>query len=151
MERVIGWLSASAGILVQKFPIPSSASKTSTCYLSLGVSLSIAPTLFLTISLFLSFLQSLSLSFLSLSLSVTRLSVSLSLSPFLSLSPSAIRTSQECVHIIVAQTKENGYTLDQSRCTFPTIPQVVHYYCTQPLPFPGANHMTLMHPVPRPL
>ncbi|KAL2079931.1 hypothetical protein ACEWY4_023724 [Coilia grayii] len=63
----------------------------------------------------------------------------------------ALKTSQGCVHIIVAQTKENGYTLDQSRCTFPSIPQVVHYYCSQPLPFPGANHMTLMHPVPRPL
>jgi len=63
----------------------------------------------------------------------------------------ALKTSQGCVHIIVAQTKENGYTLDQSRCTFPSIPQVVHYYCSQPLPFPGANHMTLMHPVHRPL
>ncbi|XP_041932627.1 SH2 domain-containing adapter protein E-like [Alosa sapidissima] len=63
----------------------------------------------------------------------------------------ALKTSQGCVHIIVAQTKESGYTLDQSRCTFPSIPQVVHYYCTQPLPFPGANHMTLRHPVPRSL
>ncbi|XP_062385251.1 SH2 domain-containing adapter protein E-like [Sardina pilchardus] len=63
----------------------------------------------------------------------------------------ALKTSQGCVHIIVAQTKESGFTLDQSRCTFPSIPQVVHFYCTQPLPFPGANHMTLRHPVPRPL
>ncbi|XP_031441728.1 SH2 domain-containing adapter protein E-like isoform X2 [Clupea harengus] len=63
----------------------------------------------------------------------------------------ALKTNQGCVHIIVAQTKESGYTLDQSRCTFPSIPQVVHYYCSQPLPFPGANHMTLMHPVPRSL
>ncbi|XP_036395786.1 SH2 domain-containing adapter protein E [Megalops cyprinoides] len=62
----------------------------------------------------------------------------------------ALKTSQGCVHIIVAQTKENGYTLDQSSCVFPSIPEVVHHYCTQRLPFNGAEHMTLQHPVPRP-
>ncbi|KAI1885943.1 hypothetical protein AGOR_G00208960 [Albula goreensis] len=62
----------------------------------------------------------------------------------------ALKTSQGCVHIIVAQTKENGYTLDQSSCVFPSIPEVVHHYCTQRLPFNGAEHMTLLHPVPRP-
>ncbi|XP_028834528.1 SH2 domain-containing adapter protein E [Denticeps clupeoides] len=61
----------------------------------------------------------------------------------------ALKTSQGCVHIIVAQTKENGYTLDQSSCVFPSIPEVVHHYCTQRLPFTGAEHMTLQHPVPR--
>ncbi|KAM6899908.1 SH2 domain-containing adapter protein E-like [Xenentodon cancila] len=61
----------------------------------------------------------------------------------------ALKTSQGCVHIIVAQTKENGYTLDQSSCVFPSIPEVVHHYCTQRLPFDGAEHMTLLHPVPR--
>lgn len=64
-------------------------------------------------------------------------------------SPMWLRTSQGCVHIIVAQTKENGYTLDQSSCVFPSIPEVVHHYCTQRLPFNGAEHMTLLHPVPR--
>ncbi|KAG7225515.1 hypothetical protein INR49_027511 [Caranx melampygus] len=58
----------------------------------------------------------------------------------------ALKTSQGCVHIIVAQTKENGYTLDQSSCVFPSIPEVVHHYCTQRLPFNGAEHMTLLHP-----
>ncbi|KAJ8290018.1 hypothetical protein GJAV_G00007800 [Gymnothorax javanicus] len=62
----------------------------------------------------------------------------------------ALKTSQGCVHIIVAQTKENGYTLDQSSCVFSSIPEVVHHYCTQQLPFNGAEHMTLQHPVPRP-
>ncbi|XP_026156405.1 SH2 domain-containing adapter protein E [Mastacembelus armatus] len=61
----------------------------------------------------------------------------------------ALKTSHGCVHIIVAQTKENSYTLDQSSCVFPSIPEVVHHYCTQRLPFNGAEHMTLMHPVPR--
>ncbi|XP_019957604.1 SH2 domain-containing adapter protein E [Paralichthys olivaceus] len=61
----------------------------------------------------------------------------------------ALKTSQGCVHIIVAQTKESGYTLDQSSCVFPNIPEVVHHYCTQRLPFNGAEHMTLLHPVPR--
>ncbi|XP_078123576.1 SH2 domain-containing adapter protein E-like [Sander vitreus] len=61
----------------------------------------------------------------------------------------ALKTSQGCVHIIVAQTKESGYTLDQSSCVFPSIPEVVHHYCTQRLPFNGAEHMTLLHPVPR--
>ncbi|XP_037651550.1 SH2 domain-containing adapter protein E-like [Sebastes umbrosus] len=61
----------------------------------------------------------------------------------------ALKTSQGCVHIIVAQTKESGYTLDQSSCVFPSIPEVVHHYCTQRLPFDGAEHMTLLHPVPR--
>ncbi|XP_041867583.1 SH2 domain-containing adapter protein E-like [Melanotaenia boesemani] len=61
----------------------------------------------------------------------------------------ALKTSQGCVHIIVAQTKDNTYTLDQSSCVFPNIPEVVHYYCTQRLPFNGAEHMTLLHPVPR--
>ncbi|XP_030596265.1 SH2 domain-containing adapter protein E [Archocentrus centrarchus] len=61
----------------------------------------------------------------------------------------ALKTSQGCVHIIVAQTKENGYTLDQSSCVFPSIPEVVHHYSTQRLPFNGAEHMTLLHPVPR--
>ncbi|KAK5911042.1 hypothetical protein CgunFtcFv8_005254 [Champsocephalus gunnari] len=45
----------------------------------------------------------------------------------------ALKTSQGCVHIMVAQTKESGYTLDQSSCVFPSIPE----------------HMTLLHPVPR--
>ncbi|XP_061108696.1 SH2 domain-containing adapter protein E [Conger conger] len=62
----------------------------------------------------------------------------------------ALKTSQGCVHIIVAQTKENGYTLDQSSCVFPSIPEVVHHYCAQQLPFNGAEHMALQHPVPRP-
>ncbi|XP_015229168.1 PREDICTED: SH2 domain-containing adapter protein E-like [Cyprinodon variegatus] len=61
----------------------------------------------------------------------------------------ALKTSQGCVHIIVAQTKENSYTLDQSSCVFPSIPEVVHHYCTRRLPFNGAEHMTLLHPVPR--
>ncbi|XP_062301759.1 SH2 domain-containing adapter protein E-like [Osmerus eperlanus] len=62
----------------------------------------------------------------------------------------ALKTSQGCVHIIVAQTKENGYTLDQSSCVFSSIPEVVHHYGAQRLPFTGAEHMTLLHPVPRP-
>ncbi|CAL8295040.1 unnamed protein product [Merluccius merluccius] len=61
----------------------------------------------------------------------------------------ALKTSQGCVHIIVAQTKESGYTLDQSRCVFPSIPEVVHHYCKQRLPFNDAEHMSLRHPVPR--
>ncbi|XP_054462170.1 SH2 domain-containing adapter protein E-like [Anoplopoma fimbria] len=61
----------------------------------------------------------------------------------------ALKTSQGCVHIIVAQTKESGYTLDQSSCVFPSIPEVVHHYCSRRLPFDGAEHMTLLHPVPR--
>uniref|UniRef100_A0A667YYZ1 Src homology 2 domain containing E n=1 Tax=Myripristis murdjan TaxID=586833 RepID=A0A667YYZ1_9TELE len=65
----------------------------------------------------------------------------------------ALKTSQSCVHIIVAQTKSSkglGYTLDQSSCVFSSIPEVVHHYCTHRLPFTGAEHMTLQHPVPRP-
>ncbi|TNN33712.1 SH2 domain-containing adapter protein E [Liparis tanakae] len=61
----------------------------------------------------------------------------------------ALKTSQGCVHIIVAQTKESGYTLDQSSCVFASIPEVVHHYCSRRLPFGGAEHMTLLHPVPR--
>ncbi|XP_029023858.1 SH2 domain-containing adapter protein E-like isoform X2 [Betta splendens] len=61
----------------------------------------------------------------------------------------ALKTSQGCVHIIVAQTKENGFTLDQSSCVFPSIPEVVHHYRTRRLPFDGAEQMTLLHPVHR--
>lgn len=71
-----------------------------------------------------------------------------------SFSPScSIRTSQSCVHIIVAQTKSSkglGYTLDQSSCVFSNIPELVQHYCTHRLPFTGAEHMTLQHPVHRP-
>ncbi|XP_044065249.1 SH2 domain-containing adapter protein E isoform X1 [Siniperca chuatsi] len=65
----------------------------------------------------------------------------------------ALKTSQSCVHIIVAQTKSVkglGFTLDQSSCIFSSIPELVHHYCTHRLPFTGAEHMTLQHPVPRP-
>ncbi|XP_028326723.1 SH2 domain-containing adapter protein E [Gouania willdenowi] len=65
----------------------------------------------------------------------------------------ALKTSQSCVHIIVAQTKSSkglGYTLDQSSCIFSNIPELVYHYCTHRLPFIGAEHMTLQHPVPRP-
>uniref|UniRef100_A0A1A8DVZ4 SH2 domain-containing adapter protein E n=1 Tax=Nothobranchius kadleci TaxID=1051664 RepID=A0A1A8DVZ4_NOTKA len=65
----------------------------------------------------------------------------------------ALKTSQSCVHIIVAQTKGNkglGYTLDQSSCVFSSIPELVYHYCSHRLPFTGAEHMTLQHPVPRP-
>ncbi|XP_038567350.1 SH2 domain-containing adapter protein E [Micropterus salmoides] len=64
----------------------------------------------------------------------------------------ALKTSQSCVHIIVAQTKSVkglGFTLDQSSCVFSSIPELVHHYCTHRLPFTGAEHMTLQHPVPR--
>uniref|UniRef100_A0A671X5C0 Src homology 2 domain containing E n=1 Tax=Sparus aurata TaxID=8175 RepID=A0A671X5C0_SPAAU len=63
----------------------------------------------------------------------------------------ALKTSQSCVHIIVAQTKSVkglGFTLDQSSCVFSSIPELVHHYCTHRLPFTGAEHMTLQHPVP---
>ncbi|XP_077363459.1 SH2 domain-containing adapter protein E-like [Festucalex cinctus] len=63
----------------------------------------------------------------------------------------ALKTSHGCVHIMVAQTKENGFTLEQNSCVFPSIPEVVHHYRTRRLPFTGAQHMTLMHPVPRTL
>ncbi|XP_061676871.1 SH2 domain-containing adapter protein E [Syngnathoides biaculeatus] len=64
----------------------------------------------------------------------------------------ALKTSQSCVHIIVAQTKSSkglGYTLDQSSCVFASIPELVHHYCTHRLPFTGAEHMTLQHAVQR--
>ncbi|KAF0045418.1 hypothetical protein F2P81_001947 [Scophthalmus maximus] len=65
----------------------------------------------------------------------------------------ALKTSQSCVHIIVAQTKSSkglGYTLNQSSCVFSNISELVHHYCTHRLPFTGAEHMTLQHSVPRP-
>lgn len=64
----------------------------------------------------------------------------------------ALKTSHSCVHIIVAQTKNTkglGYTLDQSSCVFSSIPELVHHYCMHRLPFNGAEHMTLQHPVPK--
>ncbi|XP_020783666.1 SH2 domain-containing adapter protein E [Boleophthalmus pectinirostris] len=64
----------------------------------------------------------------------------------------ALKTSHSCVHIIVAQTKTcKGlvYTLDQSSCVFSSIPELVHHYCIHRLPFNGAEHMTLQHPVPK--
>lgn len=57
------------------------------------------------------------------------------------------RTSQGCVHIIVAQTKDSKYTLDQMSAVFDSIPEVVHYYSNEKLPFKGAEHMTLLYPV----
>ncbi|NXM93230.1 SHE protein, partial [Sylvia borin] len=59
----------------------------------------------------------------------------------------ALKTSQGCVHIIVAQTKDNKYTLSQASGVFSSIPEVVHYYSTEKLPFKGAEHMALLHPV----
>ncbi|XP_021483132.1 SH2 domain-containing adapter protein E isoform X1 [Meriones unguiculatus] len=62
----------------------------------------------------------------------------------------ALKTSQGCVHIIVAQTKDNRYTLNQTSAVFDSIPEVVHYYSSAKLPFKGAEHMTLLHPVHKP-
>ncbi|XP_014166012.1 SH2 domain-containing adapter protein E [Geospiza fortis] len=59
----------------------------------------------------------------------------------------ALKTSQGCVHIIVAHTKDNKYTLSQASGVFSSIPEVVHYYSTEKLPFKGAEHMALLHPV----
>ncbi|XP_070807551.1 SH2 domain-containing adapter protein E isoform X2 [Pituophis catenifer annectens] len=59
----------------------------------------------------------------------------------------ALKTSQGCVHIIVAQTKDHKYTLDQAGGLFDTVPEVVGYYSTEKLPFKGAEHMTLRYPV----
>ncbi|XP_074174922.1 SH2 domain-containing adapter protein E [Rhinolophus sinicus] len=59
----------------------------------------------------------------------------------------ALKTSQGCVHIIVAQTKDNKYTLNQMSAVFDSIPEVVHYYSNEKLPFKGAEHMTLLYPV----
>lgn len=57
------------------------------------------------------------------------------------------RTSQGCVHIIVAQTKDSKYTLDQASAVFGSVPAVVHHYSSEKLPFKGAEHMTLLYPV----
>ncbi|XP_048359476.1 SH2 domain-containing adapter protein E-like [Sphaerodactylus townsendi] len=62
----------------------------------------------------------------------------------------ALKTSQGCVHIIVAQTKDHKYTLDQTGGLFDSVPEVVRYYSAEKLPFKGAEHMTLRHPVPSP-
>ncbi|XP_042294792.1 SH2 domain-containing adapter protein E [Sceloporus undulatus] len=62
----------------------------------------------------------------------------------------ALKTSQGCVHIIVAQTKDHKYTLDQTSGLFDSVPEVVHYYSAEKLPFKGAEHMTLRYPVPIP-
>lgn len=51
------------------------------------------------------------------------------------------------MHIIVAQTKDNKYTLSQASGVFASIPEVVHHYSTEKLPFKGAEHMALLHPV----
>ncbi|KAA0703201.1 SH2 domain-containing adapter protein E [Triplophysa tibetana] len=51
----------------------------------------------------------------------------------------ALKTSQGCVHIIVAQTKECGYTLEKSSCVFPSIPEVVHHTAPSVYPSPGQN------------
>ncbi|KAM4664788.1 SH2 domain-containing adapter protein E isoform 2-T3 [Discoglossus pictus] len=59
----------------------------------------------------------------------------------------ALKTSQGCVHIIVAQTKDNKFTLNQTSGVFSSIPEVVHYYSSQKLPFKGAEHMSLLYPV----
>lgn len=59
----------------------------------------------------------------------------------------ALKTSQGCVHIIVAQTKDSKYTLDQTSAVFDSVPEVVHYYSNEKLPFKGAEHMTLLYPV----
>ncbi|XP_018430099.1 PREDICTED: SH2 domain-containing adapter protein E [Nanorana parkeri] len=61
----------------------------------------------------------------------------------------ALKTSQGCVHIIVAQTKDNKFTLNQTSGVFCSIPEVVHYYSSQKLPFKGAEHMSLLYPIPR--
>ncbi|XP_044304765.1 SH2 domain-containing adapter protein E [Varanus komodoensis] len=62
----------------------------------------------------------------------------------------ALKTSQGCVHIIVAQTKDHKYTLDQAGGVFHCVPEVVRFYSTEKLPFKGAEHMTLRYPVPAP-
>ncbi|KAM6435434.1 SH2 domain-containing adapter protein E isoform 1-T2 [Liasis olivaceus] len=62
----------------------------------------------------------------------------------------ALKTSQGCVHIIVAQTKDHKYTLDQAGGLFNSVPEVVGHYSTEKLPFKGAEHMTLRYPVTLP-
>ncbi|XP_053133315.1 SH2 domain-containing adapter protein E [Hemicordylus capensis] len=62
----------------------------------------------------------------------------------------ALKTSQGCVHIIVAQTKDHKFTLNQTSGLFNSVPEVVRYYSTEKLPFKGAEHMTLRYPVPLP-
>lgn len=47
----------------------------------------------------------------------------------------------------MAQTKDNKYTLSQTSGVFGSVPEVVHHYSTEKLPFKGAEHMTLLHPV----
>ncbi|XP_072917345.1 uncharacterized protein [Hemitrygon akajei] len=59
----------------------------------------------------------------------------------------ALKTSQGCVHIILAQTKDNKYTLNQNSALFNSIPEVVLYYGTEKLPFKDAEHMSLLYPV----
>ncbi|XP_069796634.1 SH2 domain-containing adapter protein E-like isoform X2 [Narcine bancroftii] len=62
----------------------------------------------------------------------------------------ALKTSHGCVHILLAQTKDDQYTLNQNSALFDSIPEVVQYYSVERLPFKDAEHMTLLYPVQHP-
>ncbi|KAM6106486.1 LOW QUALITY PROTEIN: SH2 domain-containing adapter protein E [Pterocles gutturalis] len=59
----------------------------------------------------------------------------------------ALKTSQGCVHIVVARTRDH-ITLSHAGGAFATLPELLHHYSTEKLPFKGARHVALRHPLP---
>lgn len=51
------------------------------------------------------------------------------------------------MHLKVIRDPSGCYVLGLLNKSFPSIPEMVHYYSVNKLPIRGAEHMSLRHPV----
>lgn len=59
-----------------------------------------------------------------------------------------VRSCKGFMHMKFTQSPDGRYVLGENSPPFSTIPEVITYYTTHKLPIRGAEHMSLLYPVP---
>ncbi|XP_030076001.1 SH2 domain-containing adapter protein D [Microcaecilia unicolor] len=60
----------------------------------------------------------------------------------------SLRSTQGFMHMKFTRTKDNKYILGQNSAPFESICEVIHHYTSRKLPVKGAEHLSLLYPVP---
>nr|XP_033811871.1 SH2 domain-containing adapter protein D [Geotrypetes seraphini] len=60
----------------------------------------------------------------------------------------SLRSTQGFMHMKFTRTKDNKYILGQNSAPFESVCEVIHHYTSRKLPVKGAEHLSLLYPVP---
>ncbi|GCC21082.1 hypothetical protein chiPu_0019549 [Chiloscyllium punctatum] len=59
----------------------------------------------------------------------------------------SLKSSQGFMHMKLTRTKDK-YILGENSLPFDSVPEIIHHYSTRRLPIKGAEHLSLLYPVP---